>query len=428
MLRTAHAEDTTAMTSSTVSKANPTALGFSAGRLDRLHNLAAGYVDNGKLAGTAMLVARRGEIAHFSTCGRRDIESGAPMEPDTIFRIYSMTKPITTVAALILYEDGHFLLDTPVREFIPAFGEVQVCVGMRKEKAILAPPARPVTIKDLMTHTAGLSYGWYHDTPVDGMYRDAKLSEIDGGLAQRVDALAQLPLCFHPGTAWRYSFATDVLGRVIEVCSGRTLDQFFTDHIFAPLGMTDTSFHVPAEKQPRLASLYSAFDSFNFGGVDTDTGDELTLHCLDRADDSTYCRPPQALSGGGGLAGTTLDYLRFCQMLLNGGTLDGNRLLGRKTVDLMLMNHLPADLIPIGVGDEPSYGRGFGLGGSVIVDVAATNIPGSVGAWGWGGAAATHFWIDPAEDLIGIFMTQFMPSNFYPVQVEFRRAVYSALA
>ena len=415
------------MTASTISLADPTALGFSPARLDQLHALASAYVDAGKLAGTVMLVARRGEIAHFSAYGQRDVESGTPMELDTIVRIYSMTKPITTVAAMMLFEDGHFLLDTPVREFIPAFGEVQVCVGMRKEGPVLAPPARPVTIKDLMTHTAGLSYGWYEDTPVDRMYQDAKLYDVEGGLAERVDALAQLPLCFHPGTGWRYSFATDVLGRVVEVCSGQTLDTFFADHIFAPLGMTDTFFQVPADKQPRLASLYSAYESFNPGGAGAIDSDGPAVHCIDRADDSTYCRPPKAFSGGGGLAGTTHDYFRFSQMLLSGGVLDGHRLLGRKTVDLMLMNHLPAQLMPFGVGDEPSYGHGFGLGGSVVVDVAATGLPGSVGAWGWGGAASTTFWIDPVEELVGIFMTQFMPSSYYPVRLEFRRAVYQAL-
>lgn len=414
------------MTAATVSLANPTALGFSTSRLDRLHGLASAYVDSGKLAGTVMLVARRGEIAHCSTYGQRDLESGAPMELDTIFRIYSMTKPITTVAAMMLYEDGHFMLDTPVSDFIPAFGDVQVCIGTRKEAPILVPPARAMTIKDLMTHTSGLSYGWYQDTPVDGMYRDAKLYEVQGGLAARVDALAQLPLCFHPGTGWRYSFSTDVLGRIVEVCSGQTLDAFFADHIFAPLGMTDTFFQVPDDRRARLATLYSAFAGFNPAGTGA-SEDELPMHCIDRADDSTYCRPPAALSGGGGLAGTTLDYLRFSQMMLNGGVLDGHRLLGRKTVELMMMNHLPDTLIPFAVGDDPAYGNGFGLGGSVVVDVAAMGLPGSAGAWGWSGAASTHFWVDPAEELIGIVMTQFMPSNYYPMRMEFRRAVYQAL-
>jgi CubicO group peptidase (beta-lactamase class C family) len=404
----------------------PESVGFASQRLARINQLFRDYVDGNKLAGTLGVVARRGEIVYADRHGLRDREAGLPMELDTIVRIYSMTKPITTVAAMMLYEDGHFMLDTPVSQLIPAFAETRVLTGTRKASPILEAPTRPVTIKDLMLHTAGLSYGWFQDTPVDRMYSETGLWEMEGGLEEWVNALAALPLCFHPGTGWRYSFATDVLGRVVEVASGKSLGAFLADEIFRPLGMVDTAFQVEPAKQDRFAALYSLYETLDFSGA-LPAPDEPVLHCLERTNHSRYCRSPAFESGGGGLTGTAADYLRFAQMMLNGGVLDGHRLLGRKTVELMMLNHLPEELIPIAVGDDPAYGFGFGLGGSVLVDVAASNVPGSVGAWGWSGAAATHFWVDPREELIGIFATQFMPSSHYPVQWEFRKAVYQAL-
>ncbi|MCB0130788.1 MAG: beta-lactamase family protein [Caldilineaceae bacterium] len=407
---------------------DPAAAGMSAARLQRITDLMQRYVDRGRLAGALALVARQGKVVYFDAVGRRDREADLPMTKETIFRIYSMTKPIVTTAAMMLFEEGHFMLDTPVRDFIPAFADTPVCAGATKERLRLVPQERPMTIKDLMTHTAGLSYGWFKDTPVDALYRESDLSNMEGDLAARIDYLATFPLCFQPGAAWRYSFATDVLGRVVEVAAGKPLDHFLADEIFAPLGMVDTGFQVRPGHEERFASLYSIFETLDFAANEQPLPAEGSpLYLLDGAQESAFCQPPKYLSGGGGLTSTAADYLRYAQMMLNGGELDGVRLLGRKTVELMTMNHLPPGLIPVAVGDIPSQGHGFGLGGSVLVDVAAAGIPGSAGSWGWSGAAATYFWIDPHEDLLGIFMTQFMPSAHWPVRLEFRRAVYQAL-
>ncbi|GIV79735.1 MAG: serine hydrolase [Litorilinea sp.] len=405
----------------------PERVGFSAQRLARVSRLLDRYVERGRLAGALNLVYRRGQVAQFSTHGYQDKEAGIPMAEDTIFRIYSMTKPITTVAALMLFEDGHFLLEDPIAKYLPEFESVQVYAGSRTNGFRLVPPERPPTIQDLMRHTSGLSYGWYQDSPVDELYRQTLPNRMEGSLAELVEKLAELPLLFHPGTAWRYSFATDVLGRLVEVVSGEALDTFFHQHIFKPLGMEDTGFYVPEEKHHRLAVLYSVLEGMGLGVDVARLPSDLPLKPLDGPQQDRYRRPPSMLSGGGGLVSTIGDYLRFCQMLLNGGVLDGVRLLGRKTVELMTLNHLPPALIPIGTDVAPQHGYGFGLGVSVLVDVAASAAPGSPGAYGWGGAAATRFWIDPQEDLIIVFMTQIMPSSYYPVQREVRTAVYQAL-
>ncbi len=326
----------------------PEKAGFSAKRLERIDALMRRYVDHGHIAGTINVVYRRGQVVQAQTHGYRDRESDAPMTLDTILRIYSMTKPITTVAALMLMEDGHFLLNEPVSKYIPAFADVRVHAGNSANGLILVAPERPPTIQDLMRHTAGLSYGWFQDSPVEELYRQITQELRASPLAEAVDGLARLPLLYQPGTAWRYSYATDVLGRLVEVVSGQSLDEFFRRHIFAPLGMSDTGFHVPADQQHRFASTYSIFEEMRFGADLSNLPAHPPLHLLDAARQSVYLHPPTMLSGGGGLVSTTADYLRFCQMLLNRGVVDGVRLLSRKTVDLMTTNHLPPALVPIG--------------------------------------------------------------------------------
>jgi CubicO group peptidase (beta-lactamase class C family) len=405
----------------------PEKAGFSATRLGRIGDLMRRYVDGGKLAGTVSLVSRRGKVVYFDDYGQRDREAGAEMTLDTLFRIYSMTKPITTVAALMLYEDGHFLLDDPIANFLPAFADVQVCAGMDATGMRLVRPERPPTVRDLMRHTAGLSYGWFQDTPVDQAYRDAKMDQRQYTLTEGVEMLAKLPLVYHPGRAWRYSFATDVLGRLVEVLSGESLDEFFQRHIFGPLGMQDTAFSVAPEKIDRFAACYTVSSAGQFTATPgADSAPARTLTLMEAPASSRFAKPPLFLSGGGGLVASTGDYLRFCQMLLNRGVVDGVRLLGRKTVETMTMNHLPAELIPINVS-VPDPGAGFGLGVKVLVDQAASGRLGSPGMYGWGGAATTTFWIDPVEEIIGIFMTQFMPSGHYPITTEFQRTVYQAV-
>ncbi len=408
--------------------ASPESVGISSARLARLHRYVTGLVENGRLVGASALVARRGRMVYLHSAGLRDREAGLAMGHDTVVRIFSMTKPITTVAALMLFEDGQFLLDDPVSKFLPAFAATQVCVDTCATGPVLAPPRRPMTIKDLMTHTAGLTYGWYHDTPVDALFRARQPAAAENDLATFVDAVASLPLCFHPGESWRYSVATDVLGRLVEVVAGKPLDEFFADEIFRPLGMADTGFWVPAEQQDRLAALYSPFPSFDFAANMLEIlPADAPLHLLEAPADSPRTHRPALLSGGGGLVSTLADYYRFTQMLLNGGVLDGVRLLGRKTVHLMTMNHLPPSLVPIVAGGVADPGVGFGLGGSVVVDVAATGLPISNGLFSWGGAASTSFWIDPAEELLGLFVTQLIPNNTMAIHKEMRRAVYQAL-
>ena len=415
----------------------PQRAGFCAQRLARVDNLLQRYVDKGQLAGANGLIYRKGETAYCNVFGHRELETGQPMTEDTIFRIYSMTKPITAVAALMLFEDGHFLLDDPVASYLPEFSDVQVCTGDLQN---LVSPDRPPSIKDLFMHTAGLSYGWYQDSPVENLYRQAFENREQLSLEEFVHSLASLPLLFHPGSRWRYSYATDVLGRLVEVVSGKPLDEFFRQEIFKPLAMADTDFHVHADWLDRFSACYCSPGGFSFGSdADSDADDktaqsengdqdaEPTIELFDASRNSRFNQPPAFLSGGGGLVSTLGDYLRFCQMLLYGGVLDGNRLLGPKTVELMRANHLPPRLVPIAIGDDVDAGYGFGLGVSVLVDLPATSTPGSIGNYSWSGAASTQFWIDPAEEMLGIFMSQFMPFGHYPVARQFRVAAYQAL-
>jgi len=373
-----------------------------------------GYVDQNKLAGTIAVVARRGKVAYLERFGMMDLEAAKPMQFDTIFRIYSMTKPITSVALMMLYEEGQFQLNDPVSKFIPKFADVKVFAGATGEAFELTELEREITIWHLLTHTAGLSYDFFEDSPVDAMYLEADLHRPDRTAEEVVHEIVKLPLVHQPGAAWRYSMATDVLGYLIEVISGMTLDVFFEEKILKPLGMEDTDFYVPEAKLDRFAAEYGPTEN---GGIEL----------LDASATSQYTKPTRFLSGGIGLVSTASDYMRFLQMLLNGGELDGTRLLGRKTVELMTINHLPDELIPIQVQPHTLHGCGFGLGFRVLVNLAQAGRLGSEGEFGWGGAASTSFFVDPKEQLIGLLLTQLMPSRYYPIRNEFKVLVYQAL-
>jgi CubicO group peptidase (beta-lactamase class C family) len=390
----------------------PEEVGLSSERLTRIDAMAQRYVDEKKLAGLVTLVARQGQVVHFSTHGVQDLETGVPMGSDTIFRIYSMTKPITTVALMMLYEEGLFQLRDPVSRFLPEFKATKVWAG----EGQLVDPAREIEICDLLTHTAGFSYGGYEETgiPVDKLYDEADLDNIEISNEEMVRRLAKLPLMYHPGQKWFYSAATDVVGRLVEVISGRPLDDCFEEQIFKPLGMEDTAFYVTENRIGRFAALYGPREE---GG----------LKLLDDPATGEYAKPPRLLAGGHRLVSTTGDYGRFCQMLLNGGELGGTRLLGRKTVELMTMNHLPESMIPIGWPPDIMHGYGFGLGFRVRVDDAQAGILGSVGEYAWGGYASTSFFVDPKEELFAILMPQLLPSGHYPILEEFRVLVYQAL-
>jgi CubicO group peptidase (beta-lactamase class C family) len=399
----------------------PEEVGLSSERLARIdRHLERRYLDQKKIAGALTLVARRGKVAYLSPVGVMDFERGRPLREDTLFRIYSMTKPITSVALMTLYEHGHFRLEDPVHKFIPSWRNLAVYQGGNHPIFITSPVQRPMTVRDLFTHTAGLTYGFMERTNVDRAYRRLGIGERTGTLRETIDKLAGLPLEFSPGTRWNYSVATDVLGHLVEVISGKRFDVFLREELFDPLGMDDTAFWVPPEKLERFATNYSR-------------GPDKALRVEDAPESSPYAQPPTYLSGGGGLVSTAGDYLRFCQMLLNGGELDGARILGRKTIELMSQNHLPGgqDIASLNVGgqfSQVSYeGVGFGLGFSVTLDPARAQVVGSVGEYAWGGAASTAFWIDPAEDLIVIFMTQFMPSGTFDFRGQLKSIIYPAI-
>lgn len=402
--------------------AEPGEVGFDPERLARVGRFFERYVDDDRLAGWSLLISRHGRVAHRSTYGRRDLEADLPIEPDTLFRIYSMTKPITSVAAMMLYEQGAFDLSDPVSAFIPAFAGVRVYTGGPATKPVTVPALEPIRIRHLLTHTSGLTYGFHRVHPVDEMYRTCGFewgAPAGLDLAACCDAWATLPLVYQPGAEWIYSIATDVLGRVIEVASGQPLDQYFRTRIFEPLGMSDTGFSLSAKQCERLAALYIP---------DPGTGRARRYDEIGNAafDDDRF------LSGGGGLIGSIGDYHRFTQFLLRGGELDGVRLLGDRTLRFMTRNHLPGgvDLSTFGrpLFAETKYdGMGFGLGFSVLIDPAANGVIGSPGAFAWGGAASTNFWVDPAEDLSIIFMTQLLPSSTYPLRNQLRQLVYAAL-
>jgi CubicO group peptidase (beta-lactamase class C family) len=400
---------------------DPARLGFDPARLARIDAHFARYVDDGRLPGWQIVVTRRGEVAHASTYGLRDVEAGAPVGPDTLWRIYSMTKPVTSVAVLMLYERGLLELTDPVARFIPAFADMRVYRAGSAAKPGTVPASEPMRVWHLLTHTAGLTYGFHHAHAVDEIYR-AKGFEFGTprgmDLATACDTWAAMPLLFEPGAEWNYSVATDVLGRIVEVASGQRLDRFFAEHVFAPLGMDDTAFHVATDELDRLAALYMPNPA---GGLlrNTSMGDAAT-------------REPTFLSGGGGLVSTAADYHRFAQMLARGGELDGARLLGPHTVAYMTRNHLPggADLETFGrpiFAESANRGIGFGLGVSVVVDAVAGKMLMHEGEFAWGGLASTAFYVDPAAEVTAMFFTQLLPSSTYPIRSQLRALVNQAL-
>jgi CubicO group peptidase (beta-lactamase class C family) len=401
---------------------DPREAGVDADRLGRAGRHLDRYVDDGRLAGCQLLVTRRGRVVHASVHGSRDLEAGLPVEPDTLWRIYSMTKPITSVVAMQLYEEGRLRLHDEVSAYLPEFAEMRVLVGGNVDQPKTVPATEPVRVWHLLTHTAGLTYAFTRSSVLDDLYRAASadpLASPDADLAEMVRRWGSLPLLFQPGTAWNYSVATDVLGRLVEVVTGQTLEQAFAERVLEPLGMTDTRWWVDETDAARLAALYAPHP---------ETGlavryDAMGRHALS---------PPATLSGGGGLVSTAADYARFTGMLLGGGALDGVRVIGPRTLRYMTRNHLPdgGTLASLGRGQfaEVSYdGVGFGLGFSVSVDPVATKVTASAGEHAWGGLASTAFWVDPAEELAVHFFTQLVPSSTYPIRTELRQLVYAAL-
>ncbi|MBS03298.1 MAG: serine hydrolase [Gammaproteobacteria bacterium] len=414
--------------------------GMSAARLDRIAPVFECYVSERKLAGVVTLVARRGEVVYFEAVGERDIEQRLPMTQDTIFRLYSQSKPVTGVAVMMLCEEGHFTLKDPIANFLPEFRDMRVYTGAGHGVARFEP-AHAITIQHLLTHTSGLTHEFFA-TPVASGYREGQFgpkgeaSPYDD-LAAWTAALARQPLIAQPGTDWNYSVGMDVLGRLVEVVSGKRFSAFLSERIFEPLGMPDTDFLVPAEKLDRFASNYVA-------------GPDGGLMPIDRPPTSPYRHPPKIDSGGGGLVGTAADYLRFAQMLANGGALDGVRLLSPRTVDLMMSNHVNPEvradpmtsltqLFParIGAAGELTGGRGgdagrawgygFGLSGFVVTEPGLTGIAMSKGTFSWGGAATTHFWVDREAELVGIVMAQLMPDATYPIRELMQQMTYQAI-
>jgi CubicO group peptidase (beta-lactamase class C family) len=401
---------------------DPSEVGLDAARLRRIERHFARYVDDGRLVGWQVAVSRHGRPAYSATCGHRDREAGLPVEEDTLWRIYSMTKPITSVAALSLLEEGAFELTDPVSRWIPALADVRVWDGGTPQAPKTVPAMEPIRMWHLLTHTSGLTYGFINAHPVDALYR---ANGFDFGhpagldLAACVDRWAQLPLLFQPGTEWGYSVATDVLGRVLEVLAGAPLDEVLAERVLNPLGMTDTHWSVTRSDAHRLAALYAPHP---------ETGAATRLDSVG----SGALRPPTMLSGGGGLISTAADYLRFTEMLRRGGELDGVRVLGPRTLAYATRNHLPGghDLAWYGRGQfsEVAYaGVGFGLGFSVTTDPLRGKVVSSEGDFGWGGAASTAFWVDPVEDLTVVFFTQLLPSSRYPIRTQLRQLVHQAI-
>ena len=400
----------------------PTELGLSAERLDRIPGFFQSYLDAGKLPCMATLLSRGGEVAHLGLRGSMEMGGGTPIAEDTIYRIYSMTKPITAVAAMILFEEGKLRLEHEVSRYLPEYADVKVWDGGTHEAPKLKDPERAMTVLDLFTHTSGLTYGFLFQHDVDAIYRRELRGTEKGNLREFARALAKLPLVFSPGAQFNYGHSIDVLGAIVETVSGQTLDVFFRERIFDPLGMVDTDFHVPADKLDRLAACYSK---------DEKTG-ETVLSDGAGAASKLYAQQPPMLNAGGGLVSTLHDYHRFASMLLDGGALDGARILSPKTVEFMTLNHLPDGKSILEMGDKTfaegrMEGNGFCLLGSVVTDVVATCQPSSLGTFAWGGLASTYFWIDPDEQIIGIQMTQLIPSSTYPVRSQFQQLAYAAI-
>ncbi len=394
--------------------------GFCAKRLARIAPWLESYVESGRLPNALVLVTRDGEPVYRHHAGFADVESARPIAPDSIFRIYSMSKAITSVAVMMLYEQGLFQLDDPVQGFIPEVESMRVFVAADGRGLRTEPARSPITVKHLLMHTAGFSYSFGELAPVTRLYQQHKLDfgPRSGTLTEVVERLATVPLVHHPGERWNYGVSTDVLGLLVERASGQRFDEFLRRHVLEPLAMGDTGFALPPEQQHRFTSLYQP--AHELGG----------LQRIDAFDESSYARVVNCYSGGGGLLSTLADYHRFTQMLLNRGELDGVRLLGRKTVDYMTCNHLAGDLTDMGQAsfNETSFaGVGFGLGFAVTLDPTRADVIGTAGEYHWGGMASTAFWIDPSERMTVVFMTQLSPSSTYPIRRELRVLTYQAL-
>ncbi len=404
-------------------KVEPDEAGMSASRLARItEHFGRHYVDTGKIIGCQVTVVRGGHVAYHRSLGLRDREQGLPLTDDTIFRIYSMTKPVVSVALMQLYERGELGLSDPVHRYIREWRGHQVAVVGDEGGTTLVKPERPMTVRDLLTHTSGLPGGILPGNPIDDAFARAR-GAAGGEGAETLESVAALladhPLKFHPGTRWNYGLSSDMVGRVVEIVSGMRLDEYLRREIFDPLGMVDTGFFVPEADLPRLAACYQYRPTAAPRRMETPFTDRV-LH------------PGSYLSGGGGLASTTADYVAFCRMLANGGQLNGHRILGRKTLELMTVNHLAGgatlqELAVGGFGEAGFEGTGFGLGFAIGLGPAATAMAGSPGEFSWGGAASTAFWVDPVEDLFTVFMTQLYPSLAYPFRAQLRALVYQAL-
>ena len=395
-------------------RARPEEVGLSATALERITTTLQSYVDSGQFPGLLTVVARHGKLAYVSSVGWMDAEHQHAMSPDAVFRIYSLTKPITSTAVMQLYERKKLRLDDPVSKYIPAFAGVKVYAGGGAATPVLRDPERPVTIADLLTHTSGLTYGFIGNTPADSIYRRAGLNNPHWTLAQLSDSLAHLPLAFSPGSRWNYGYSIDVLARIVEVVSGMTFDRYLDSALFRPLGMSMTAFHLTPGMEGHLATLYTR-------------GPDGKLQASAPLIAPEYTSEGRMLSGGGGLLSTVGDYLRFAQMLLNGGELDGHRVLKRETVAMMMRDHLPPGLTPITVArDWPPGKNGFGYGGAVRVD-SDTMVPGSPGTLRWAGGATTFFWVDPQTDLVAMVWTQYRPVT-WSLDGQFQRLVYASLS
>jgi CubicO group peptidase (beta-lactamase class C family) len=395
-------------------------IGFSPDRLSRIRPVMQRYVDEGRFSGILTMIARKGQIIHRECVGMRDLEMGKPIQEDTIFRIYSMSKMITSVAAMMLYEEGCFRLHDPISAFLPEFKNIQVAEKDTYGQWRLVPAVRPITIRNLLTHTSGLSYGGDPENLGDKILNEkvGPLSAVRGENALRdlVHGIAASPLHHQPGEIFHYGVSTDVLGRLVEVVGGKPFGEFLRKRIFEPLNMEDTSFYVPAEKLDRFACMYGPLE---------ENGSVVPgrLKNINPLDQSSFLFADRLQSGGGGLVSTAPDYMRFCQMLLNHGELERERILGRKTVELMRMNHLPEGRYQ----DEDLKAHGFGLGGYILLHPERHTANGSVGNFGWGGAANTFFWIDFVEEMIPIIMIQYQPFMPFPIEDMFKNLVYQAL-
>ena len=399
-------------------EASPEDVGMSSAKLRNVTDLVRRYVDGGRYPGAISVVARHDKVVHVECYGRMDAERARPMRPDTIFRVFSMTKPVASVGLMSLYEEGRFQLNDPVSEYIPEFADLKVFDGGDADSYDVREPTRRMTVRDLLMHTSGL-VGPGRGTPVGELYRRSigHVGPADRTLAGLVNILAELPLQVDPGSRWIYSMATDLVGRLCEILSGQPFDRFLADRIFTPLGMVDTGFQVAGSDVDRFAACYTA------------QGGHYLL--LDDPYASRYTQNQMYFSGAAGLLSTAADYLRFCRMLAGGGALDGVRVLGSRTVRFMTANHLPGgvDLATMAQhgGETQREGQGFGLGFGVLLDPVAAQTIGTPGEFYWGGAGSTAFFVSPADDLIMIFLTQVRPSSSYPIRRELRAAIYSSI-